>query len=346
MYLKLSSLKNSVLLSIIIFIISFYSNVQANSIDLYGSFRFQAESVKPDNETSLNSYHAFRDAYSRIGLKAQYQVKNNLEIYSKFEIALDIPNKQIQGSWDQKEEIRIAKLGIKGTYGDLSIGRLWLPYYNAIAAPVDMFSSYYSGFASYSSLRLSDTLIYTSPAYNGLSTSLAFSHKNGARKANGEWDERFQAALNYTKNNLTFSLGYDQFGGENHAALWGATATWQANKKLNFAIKYEAHKSNISDGYGRDKDAAINLYTSYTYKENTFKAMIASVDNYGENVFHLGWDFKFNNKLIFFTEYYHEQTTAVLTQKLKGGADTCWSCNGGKVFLVGIRYDFNLNKSF
>jgi len=342
---KLKLSKKLVLLGIIIFLISFH-NSQAIDLDLYASFRFQAESVKPDNETSLNPYYAFRDAYSRVGLKAQHQIEKNLTIYTKFEIPLDLPNKKIQGSWDQEEKIRIAKLGIKGSYGDLSFGRLWLPYYNAIAAPVDMFSSYYSGFATYSSLRLSDSLIYSSPGYNGLSTSFAYSHKNGALKTNGQWDNRIQTTLNYKQHNLNLSLAYDHFGGKNHANLWGATTTWNATEKLNFSIKYEIHKSDIVNGYGRNNDKALNIYSSYTMGKNTFKAMFANVDNYGDNVFHLGLDYKYNNDMILFTEYYQESSTAVITQKLKGGANTCWSCNGGKVFLMGIRYDFNLSNSY
>ena len=64
----------------------------------------------------------------------------------------------MQDAWDQEEDIHIAKVGLKGEFGDLSVGQMWMPYYNAIAYPVDMFSSYYSGFTTYTTFRKGDTL--------------------------------------------------------------------------------------------------------------------------------------------------------------------------------------------
>jgi len=102
MYLKDIYLNCMIIKSIIVFIIICHG-VQAKDVELYGSFRIQAESVRPDIETSMNSYTAFRDAYSRLGIKAQHQTEDNLTIYSQFEIPLDLPNKEIQGVWDQEE---------------------------------------------------------------------------------------------------------------------------------------------------------------------------------------------------------------------------------------------------
>ena len=42
---------------------------------------------------------------------------------------------------------------------------MWMPYYNAIAYPVDMFSSYYSGFATYTTFRQGDTISYYTPSF-------------------------------------------------------------------------------------------------------------------------------------------------------------------------------------
>jgi len=315
---------------------------QAKDVEFYGSLRLQAEAVRPD-DNAMEDYNGLRDAYSRLGIKVQHKINETGTIYAKFEIPLDLPNKKIQGAWNHDEEFRIAELGLKGTYGDIRIGKAWIPYYNAIAAPVDMFSSYYSGFASYSSLRLNDSLIYSSPEINGFSAAFAISKKNGALKTNGKHANRNQITMTYKQNNLQLSLGYDNLGGQQQIKLWGASATWQATPKLYIAFKYETHKSNISQGYGADNDKAINLYTGYSKGKNTFKAMLAKVDNYGDNVFHLGWDYQYRKDLRFFTEYYYEESSAVITEKLEDGSQTCWSCNGGYVFLIGVRYDFNLN---
>ena len=59
--------------------------------------------------------------------------------YGQLEQPLDVPNKAVQDPWNQDEDIRIGKIGARGAFGDLAIGQMWMPYYNAIAYPVGVF---------------------------------------------------------------------------------------------------------------------------------------------------------------------------------------------------------------
>jgi len=243
--------------------------------------------------------------------------------------------------WDQDEDIRIAKVGIKGTFGDLAVGHMWLPYYNAIAYPVDMFSSYYSGFATYTSFRKDNTIAYYTPSFAGFSAAAAYSDENGAARSNGNEDNRWQATASYKAGDLTLSAGLDDLGGANDLKIWGTSVMWQATDALFIGAKYEEHDSDIDAGYGADGDAAMNLYAGYTLGKNTFKATIADVDNYGENIFQLGLDHQYREDLKFFVEYYSEQETAAITTRRGGADDTCWDCDGGYVIAAGLRYDFS-----
>ena len=202
--------------------------------DFYGSFRVHAESVNPDITDTLDSYTDWRDAYSRLGVSISQAFGNDgsNNVYAKLELPLDIPNAAVQDPWDQDEDIRIAKVGLSGSFGDVAIGQMWLPYYNAIAYPVDMFSTYYSGFATYSVFRRGDTLSYYTPKFGGLSGSVGYSDEKGALEANGEQDHRLQATLSYAFGELTLSGGLDHLGGENNWKTWGASAAWQATDAL------------------------------------------------------------------------------------------------------------------
>jgi predicted porin len=316
------------------------SAVYALDYDFYASLRVQGEAVEPDNEDALASYTGWRDAYSRIGFKVDHTFNEKLTVYGQLELPLDIPNMAVQDPWDQDEDIRIGKLGVKGAFGDLAIGQMWMPYYNAIAYPVDMFSSYYSGFATYTTFRKGDTIAYYTPSFAGLSAAAAYSHENGAADSSGNPDDRWQATISYNAGDVTLAGGLDDLGGADDSKIWGASLMWQATDALFVSAKYEAQDSDIGTGYGADGDTAMNLYAGYTIAKGTFKAMIADVDNYGEQIIHLGIDYRYRDDLKFFVEYYSEEETAAITTRGGGAAETCWACDGGYVFAAGLRYDF------
>ncbi|MET0090604.1 MAG: porin [Candidatus Thiodiazotropha sp.] len=308
--------------------------------DFYGSIRVHGEYVSPDDDQTMDSYTGWRDAYSRLGVNAKHAFNDQITAYAKLELPLDIPNKAVQDPWDQDEDIRVGKIGVKGAFGDISVGQMWMPYYNAIAYPVDMFSSYYSGFATYTTFRKGDTLAYYSPRILGLSGSFGYSLDNGASDSNGDMDDRVQGTLSYQYGDITVSGGFDHLGGSNDATILGTSLMWQLMNDLYIGAKYEQHKSDIDSGYGADGDHAMNLYAGYTLGQNTFKAMVADVEHYGETILHLGWDYQYQEDLKFFVEYYQEDETAAITQKYGGMNETCWSCNGGQVVAAGLRYDF------
>lgn len=317
------------------------TQTQALEYDFYGSLRIHGEVVQPDHDGPMDSYTGLRDAYSRIGFNVSHELTPDLTAYGKLELPFDSANLAVQDPWDQSADIRVGKIGLKGTFGNLAIGQMWMPYYNAIAYPVDMFSSYYSGFATFTTFRKGDTLAYYTPTLHGFSGAAAYSLENGALDSDGDQDDRWQLTLSYNHEGITVSAGVDHLGGINDYKIWGASLMWQVTDALYVGAKYEVQASDIDvDVYGADGDTAMNLYAGYTLGKHTFKGMVADVDNYGELIVHLGYDFQFNDDLKFFAEYYNEEETAAITSEWDGMNETCWACDGGQVFALGLRYDF------
>jgi predicted porin len=122
--------------------------------DFYGSLRLQYEAVDPDG---ASSYTGFRDAYSRIGFNANAPLAQGMNAFAQLELPLDLANGAVQDPYDNDEDIRIARIGVDTGFGTFIYGQDWMPYYNAIAFPVDMFSSYYSGFATFTAFRLGES---------------------------------------------------------------------------------------------------------------------------------------------------------------------------------------------
>ncbi len=320
-------------------------------IEAYGSLRTQLESVRPDRRERLDSYTGWRDAYSRLGIKAQYPLQGGLALFGQLEIPVDSANLRIRDPYDQGDaawpdgqKLRLALAGLRGSLGTITLGQQWMPYYNAIAAPVDMFSTYYSGFATYTAPRVAQTLAYASPDLNGFSLAAALASSDGNQRSTSRIDDRrWQLAASYAFGDARVSAGIDDRGdaGFGRNRLYGLSATWQAGN-LGLAAKYELFDTGNrqAGSFTSDGNQAINLFGSYAMGKNTFRLMLARVENYGDNIVHLGIDHQFSDVLKFFAEYYREAETAALVRRRGGLNDFDAAISGGQALAIGLRYDF------
>ncbi|MFO8003702.1 porin [Thioalkalivibrio sp.] len=323
--------------------------------DFYGSIRTHGEYVRPDNRNEgtdppgVDSYTALRDAYSRLGVRANYGLTEGISAFGQLELPLDTANLEVQDPYDQggfgrddAENVRVGQIGLAGDFGTIQYGQQWMPYYNAIAYPVDMFSTYYSGFATYAVFRVRDTIAYYSPDLNGFSFAASYSDSRGNEKSTSRIDgSREQFTVSYNVGNTTISAGIDDRGDDDDSRILGLAASHQMGD-LYLAAKYEEFDSDnkASGAFNRDGNQAFNLFASYTMGKNTYKVMLADVENYGDNVIHLGVDHQFRDDLKFFAEYYYEEETAAITTKRGGLGDFPAGASGGQVIAAGLRFDF------
>lgn len=323
----------------------------APDIDFYGSLRTQVERVSPDRTDRLDSYTSVRDAYSRLGVKAEYPLSTGLVLTGQLEIPVDSANLRIRDPYDQGnatrpggQQLRIAQVGLRGSFGSLAYGQQWMPYYNAIAAPVDMFNSYYTGFATYTVFRVADTVTWSSPEFAGISLAAAYAGSGGNRRSTSRIDDRrWQVAATCAFGNTRLAAALDDRGntGHGHDRLYGLSVSHQADK-LYLAIKYELFDTgNLQRGsFSTDGNQAINFFGSYALGRNTIKLMLAKVENYGDHIVHLGIDHDLSDKSKIFAEYYRESKTAALTRRRGGLGDFDAGISGGHAIAVGFRRDF------
>ena len=331
-----------------------WTNAAAQSapvFDFYGSVRTQLESVKPDRQDRLDSYTSVRDAYSRIGFKSDYALNSTLALTGQLEIPIDSGNLRIRDPYDQGDSIRshgqrlrIAQLGLRSNFGSFAYGQQWMPYYNAIAAPVDMFSSYYTGFATYTVFRVAETVSYSSPEFKGFAFAAAYAERGGNRRSTSRIDDRrWQVAATYAFGGTRIAAGVDDRGdaGYGRNSLYGVSASHKTGNAY-LAIKYEVFDTgNRQRGsFSTNGNRAINIFGSYVLGKNTIKLMLAKVDNYGDVIVHLGIDHVLEDNLKVFAEYYRESETAALTPRRAGLNDFDARISGGHAIAVGVRYDF------
>lgn len=320
-------------------------------VDFYGSLRTQIEAVSPDRQDRLDSYTSVRDAYSRLGVKIEYPLNAGLALTGHLEIPVDSANLRLRDSYDQGDSlrphgqrVRIGTVGLRGSAGSIAYGQQWMPYYNAIAAPVDMFSSYYSGFATYTVFRVDQAIAYSTPEIGGLTVTAGYAPGSGNKRSTSRIDApRKQFAAVYAIGDTRLAAGIDDRGnaGFGRNRLFGLSASHQLGP-VYLALKYETFDTGNRrpGGFSSDGNRAVNLFGSYTAGPNTFKLMLARVENYGGNIVHLGIDHRFTDRVKMFAEYYREAETAALTPRRGGLNDFDASISGGHAVAVGIRHDF------
>lgn len=301
--------------------------------DFYGSLRLQYEAVDPDD---ASSYNGFRDAYSRIGFNANAPLADGIDGFAQLELPLNLAIGEVTIPDNHSEDLRIAKIGVNTDFGTFIYGQDWMPYYNAITFPIDMFSTYYSGFGTFTSFRVSDSVIYYSPDFNGLSFGASFSSDGGFD------DDRYQLTASYSFGDTVISAGIDDVGGAEDWRFFGLSLM-QTIDNLYIGAKFEYIDSDQdADAFGDDGDTAFNLYAGYTLGQTTFKGMVAEVDNFGGTIFHLGVDHDFSDRLTLFAEYYNEDEGAAIpaVKARDGDPAVVGTAGGGDAFAIGARYSF------
>ena len=320
----------------------------AYELEVFGTISTQLESVSPDTKANTD-YTNLRDAYTRVAVKLGHELDNGVRASALLELPFDTANMELNNSFDQGRDVfdstqRLAYMQFDlPTYGSILLGRGWEPYYSSVSGSVDLFNSYYRGYATYSVLRVDQAIIYSSPDFDGLNFSLMHSHKTGNKKNNGRYDDRNQLAISYTLGATKVGFGYTDSGGVQNQGLYGVSVS-QKIQNFYIAAKYERQHSDISNKnvFGHNGDEAINLAVEYSSGLHAFKSHIARVDNFGGNIFHLGYDYQYAKNVTLFAEYYQEQNGAAISAEKKGFSDTYWH-EGGSALLIGFSFDFSKN---
>ncbi len=322
------------------------------TVEPYGSIRAQAEYVTADKSsadpTQDDSYVGVRDAYSRFGVTATYPLSNGTTLGAKLEIPFNIQHMQaedpsyFEGFYKDNSSPRVYKLTATGDWGSAAIGKQWLAYYNAVAYPVDYFSSFYSGFATYAAFRR-EAVTYTTPSFSGFSaTASMVDMVDGGDET---YLDTTQASLKYSMDGLSLAVAYqDTYNGK--ADLLGASAAYTTGP-WRFATKVEQLDSPTDTTIGVDP-MMYNMYASYQLNDYTFKAHYAKGDItddstafYEGDSYHLGADYQYTKNLKVFVEYFYEERAyAIYTEDSKSYGQFAAPDTSGSAFAVGARYDF------
>lgn len=155
-------MKTKLLLSLsMLCLLSVVDVVFANDVKVYGRVHagLQVSDTGDDNETSIESYA------SRMGLKGKAKVNDGLDVFFKYEFQVNPADNDKDGKSGENITARNQYVGLKGSFGQVLIGRKDTPLKKA-QGKVDLMNDFKSDnkalFAGEN--RLGDTIQYSSPS--------------------------------------------------------------------------------------------------------------------------------------------------------------------------------------
>ena len=248
------------------------STVAMAETTLYGSARGSVVWTDPDTRMSDeedNDFWDVRNHSSRLGVRGSEDLGNGLSAIYQYEFGVDLT----EGGNFNSNRPRV--LGLRGGFGQISLGTQWTPYYN-VAGRVDVFN------ASFFNLnkpifRRDNTVVYNTPSIGGFVGESQI-QMDGVNR-DQDIDE-YSLGFNYS--NGPFGVGAAYISNEfNDSDNWVVSAGFSAGA-FSVAALYEDGDYNTvlteDDPDGPDLSTA-SLVASYTFGNNIIRAGVSARDN-------------------------------------------------------------------
>ncbi len=237
-------------------------------ITLYGSIRPALTNADFGDSSSTD----ITDFLSRVGVKGDVAVRDGLTAFYRGEWDTDLEANGDLG------DARLGYVGLKGSLGQIAIGKQWDPHFNIVAEVVDIFNHRSSpfGYDEVSPFRSNQILTYSfSSGGFKLDSGIRFDGdpENGAGGNNSSATEpnHIDAAsvgIGYSTGDFYAGVSYlDQQGGDDYErSFTGVAASWNVTDNLYVAATYQdIEADNVGDKVQRtdvNGDVVMELDTS------------------------------------------------------------------------------------
>lgn len=286
----------------------------SKALNVYGNLNVGIEYRMVDDinnqDLGYDDHFELQDAYSGIGVKGEHDIEPGLTAFYDYKVSLDLGTGKLgesdQTSWEGVSDVEenVAKVGLKGKYGAVSVGRMWNAYYNRVSYTTDHFSSGWTGFDTYAAFQLNRMLTYQSPAMDGF--SFAVNIKLQDSKAEDAEQDRYIFGATYSLPSTTLNFGFDNLG--DNPDLFGFSIAHTIGA-LTLSGKFESLVDGASDG--GDANLA-TILVEYVAGKNTFKFHVAEgdypaylgIDDDEGSEIGIGVDHAINQNLYLFAEYH------------------------------------------
>jgi predicted porin len=314
---------------------------QADTI-LYGSARLEVDYI---DEDPVDGYWDVVNSASRLGVQGSEDLGGGLSAIYQYEFGVDMT----EGGNFQSNRPKF--VGLKGGFGQLTLGTQWTPYYN-VAGVVDIFNTDVSfgatawlggsfngfkldptnnrNFAEGNLNRLDNSVYYSTPDFNGFSGQAMLvlnGERNDAQGYSNGIDEWNLAAL-YNNGPFSAGISYIQLDGDQNVFLSVIDGT-------RIDLDLDLYQWVVGLGYSAGPFSVGFIYEQGTINQfgllgaASFDGVKLLGDNEANN-WYLTGEYKFGNNTL--RAAYGQLDTKLDTPGFDTTIDN---------YLVGYQYDFS-----
>ncbi len=210
------------------------ADISDANINFYGSLRLMLERAESTDDTQ------YKDALSRVGITAEYDLGEGLSAFTKYEIGLNLADDQ---DGDSIKNLRQGHIGLKNdNFGAISFGKMWSPFYSAIGFISDYmwWNSAPVYYTLDGGLHTAESIHYASPDMNGLKFKALLQVDDGDETNK----EQSQYSATYSVGNVTLATAYTAAADDNNQ--FGAAIAYSGDGFYTNAAYID--KKNVGGG--------------------------------------------------------------------------------------------------
>ena len=333
-----------------------------SSVVIYGTVDAGFVSERGGKDGNVNKLDSGIASASRLGFKGTEDLGSGLSALFLLESGFSVDNGQqdVAGSLFNRQ----AYVGLSSkTTGTLTLGRQYTPWYNTLSKVADPFAAGYSGSAKNlfpSNTRTSNTVLYTSPSYNGFDGDVAYTF--GENAASNRIGRKIGASVGYSNGPLNARLAYNNTSNDTATVETASGRNWLAAANYDFAVAkaYVAYGVNkgLSSAIRNNGNADSFSYVEAAPSTDSTTALIGATvpmgpagtvmasyihvndknaANADANQFALGYSYALSKRTSTYASY------AKISNKNNAGYTVGNNSNvgtGDKAFSVGVRHSF------
>lgn len=326
---------------------------------------FENESTKIENYgrldlmlTNHDSVRDIEDGGTRIGFRASNKINENLTAFARVEFRFDGSERNRIGRVTTKDDdvgaggedvltsakgdgeldIRNTYVGLRGSWGSLTVGNFDSIYKIAVSDALDLpENAGYRALVDAGTHARGDTLAFESADLGGFNFGVAV--QNYSEGESGDSEINLQGYVQFTGiNNLTLALGFDQNNEDADPVITSKpTATKdEADAIIGFSATYELNDLMATLVYETAGDLShIGLGLSYDYGSGDIYGLASMLDD-GDvdgTDFMVGANYKFSRAFRIYGEYAVGEKDEIAEAL---GSDL----NDDGLLTLGMRYDW------
>ncbi|MDN2700102.1 porin [Janthinobacterium sp. SUN073] len=233
-----------------------------SSVVIYGTVDAGFVSERGGVNGNVNKLDSGVASASRLGFKGTEDLGSGLSALFLLEAGFNVDS-GAQGAPGKAEALfgRQAYVGLSSkTTGTLTLGRQYTPWYNTLSKVADPFAAGYAGSAKNlfpANTRTSNTVLYTSPNFNGFDGDVAYTF--GEQAESNKIGRQIGASVGYSNGPLNARLAYNNTSNENVVAAQstGSGRNWLAAANYDFAVA----KAYVAYGANKGQSSALRNNT-------------------------------------------------------------------------------------